>query len=221
MSKFDVKKAMLLYSVTDRARPDRQALIRQIEASLIGGVTCLQLREKNLPFDEFLAEAIEVKRLCERYDVPFIVNDNVEIAMRSNADGVHVGQSDISASEVRRLIGDDKILGVSAYTAAQSVLAERQGADYLGVGAVFATSTKPDANYVSRETLCEIRGAVKIPIVAIGGINRANIHDLRGSGIDGVALASAIYGAKDISRACREMRLLSKETVKCREDSEL
>jgi thiamine-phosphate pyrophosphorylase len=212
MSKFDIKKAVLLYSITDRAWLGKQAF-EQIEASLTGGVTCLQLREKDLSFNEFLAEAIEVKRLCNRYNVPFIVNDNVEVAAQSDADGVHVGQSDMSANEARRLIGNNKILGVSACTVAQAVLAEQQGADYLGVGAVFATATKTDANYVSRETLGMIRDAVKIPIVAIGGINRQNIRDLKGSGIDGVALVSAIYGAENISEACREMRLLSEEII--------
>jgi thiamine-phosphate pyrophosphorylase len=214
MSKFNVKKAVFLYSITDRAWLGGRTFAQQIEDSLIGGVTCLQLREKDLSFNEFLTEAIEVKLLCNRYNVPFIVNDNVEVAVHSDADGIHVGQSDMSANEVRRLIGRDKILGVSACTVAQAVLAEQQGADYLGVGAVFVTSTKADANYVSRETLGMIRKAVKIPIVAIGGINRLNIRDLKGSGIDGVALVSAIYGAENISEACREMRLLSEEIIR-------
>ena len=176
-------------------------------------MTCVQLREKQLEDGEFLKEALRLRELCRRYRVPFIVNDRVELALRCGADGVHVGQSDMRAENVRKLIGSEMIVGVSARTVEQAKEAEQAGADYLGVGAVFATATKADAGPVSRDELGRICAAVSIPVVAIGGIGRKNILQLSGSGIDGVALVSAIFSAKDIETECRELLALSKRAA--------
>lgn len=192
--KFD-KQNLLLYAVTDRSWLGEKTLFQQVEEALQGGVTMLQLREKDLDEKSFMEEAAAVKALCARYQVPFLIDDNVSLALRCGADGVHVGQSDMEAGEVRARIGPDKILGVSAQTVSQAVLAQEAGADYLGVGAVFSTSTKLDADTVSLETLREICTAVKIPVVAIGGINEANLPELTGSGINGVAVVSAFLAA--------------------------
>lgn len=207
------KKAMLLYAVTDRAWLGSQTLYEQAEAALQGGVTCLQLREKELPYDEFLAQAMELRQLCQKYQVPFIVNDNVEIAIKCSADGIHIGQEDMDARDVRRMVGENMILGVSAQTAEQAMKAEQDGADYLGVGAVFATTTKLDAVDVSHETLRHICESVSIPVVAIGGINQNNILELTGTGVDGVALVSAIFAADDIKTECQKLRGLSETMV--------
>ena len=192
------KEAMLLYAVTDRAWVGKQTLLEQVECALKGGATCLQLREKDMKEDEFLAEALEVKKLCKKYNIPFIIDDNVELAVKCGADGVHVGQSDMEAGNARKLVGPDMILGVSAQTVEQAIKAEKEGADYLGVGAVFSTSTKADADDVSHEELKKICENVNIPVVAIGGISRKNIMELSGSGVDGVAIISAIFGSPDI-----------------------
>lgn len=207
------KKQMLLYAVTDRAWTGNKTLYQQVEEALKGGVTCLQLREKELGDEAFLKEAIGIKKLCNKYAVPFIINDNVEVALKCGADGIHVGQSDMEAGNVRALAGERMILGVSAGTVEQAVAAEKNGADYLGVGAVFSTSTKPDANAVSHDTLKAICGAVSIPVVAIGGISRENMPELAGTGADGVALVSAIFACEDIEGACRELRALSEQMV--------
>jgi thiamine-phosphate pyrophosphorylase len=204
---------MLLYAVTDRAWSDSKTLYMQVEEALKGGATCIQLREKELDDIAFLAEAVALKKLCNSYNVPFIVNDNVNIAVACGADGIHVGQADMEAGNVRRLIGENRILGVSVQTAEQAVLAEQSGADYLGVGAVFATSTKPDAEIVSLSALKEICAAVSIPVVAIGGIYRHNIIKLAGTGIDGVALVSAIFASPDIEDECRTLLALSRRMV--------
>ena len=207
------KKHMLLYAVTDRAWTGTQTLYQQVEAALKGGATCVQLREKELDEAAFLQEAKELWALCRRYGVPFIVNDNVDVAQACGADGVHVGQEDMKAGEVRRRVGEDMILGVSVHTVEEARRAVRDGADYLGLGAVFPTSTKTDADQMSNETLRDICGAVEIPVVAIGGLNRDNILRLSGSGVDGVALVSAIFGAEDIEAACRELCALSEQMV--------
>ena len=191
----------------------RQTLLEQAEDAIRGGATCVQLREKELEADAFLEEAVAAKTLCARYGVPLFINDNVEIAVQCGADGVHVGQSDLEAGRVRALVGEDMILGVSVQTVEQAAAAERAGADYLGAGAVFATATKPDAAEVSLETLRAICGAVSIPVVAIGGINRDNISRLAGSGICGAAVVSAIFGAGDIREACSVLRRLAEEVV--------
>ena len=207
------KKHMLLYAVTDRASTGKQTLYQQVEAALRGGVTCVQLREKDLDEALFLQEARELRGLCRQYKVPFIVNDNVDIAIACKADGVHVGQEDLAAGEVRRWIGDEMILGVSVHTVEEARQAVRDGADYLGLGAVFPTSTKTDADPMSREILRAICDAVDVPVVAIGGINRDNLLRLAGSGVDGVALVSAIFSAEDVEGACRDLRALSEEMV--------
>ena len=207
------KRYMLLYAVTDRAWTGKQTLYEQVEAALKGGVTCVQLREKELDETAFLQEAKELCALCRRYGVPFLVNDNVEIAIACGADGIHVGQEDLAAGEVRRRVGENMILGVSVHTVEEAFQAVRDGADYLGLGAVFPTSTKTDVEQMSNETLRAICDAVDVPIVAIGGINRGNILRLAGSGVDGVALVSAIFSAEDIEGTCRELRALSKEMV--------
>ena len=207
------KEMLLLYAVTDRHWTGRQTLEEQIEEALAGGVTILQLREKNLPEEEFLQEAIRVKEICHRHGVPLIINDNVEVALKSGADGVHVGQSDMEAGMVREKIGPDKILGVSAQTVEQAIQAQKQGADYLGVGAVFHTGSKDDADDVSYETLKAICQAVSIPVVAIGGITRENVKELAGSGICGVAVISAIYAADHIEKAARDLKEATREML--------
>ena len=207
------KNDLLLYAVTDRTWLGEQTLCEQVEEALKGGATLVQLREKELDDDTFLAEAIEIQELCKRYKVPFVVNDNVEIARKMNADGVHVGQSDMEAGNVRALLGEDKILGVSAQTVEQAILAEQHGADYLGVGAVFHTGSKADADDVSRETLKAICEAVSIPVVAIGGIGKHNVLKLSGSGICGVAVISAIFAAEDITSATAELKALTEQAV--------
>lgn len=205
------KKYMQLYAVTDRAWTKDKTLIEQTEEALKGGITCLQLREKELSDEEFLKEAIEIKELCRRYGVPFIINDNVDIALKCGADGIHTGQSDMDCHKVRELVGDNLIIGISAQTVEQAIEAEKNGADYLGVGAVFSTSTKLDADSVSLSILKEICESVSIPVVAIGGISEENMLLLKGSKIDGVALVSAIFAAEDIEGECRKLRKLSEE----------
>ena len=207
------KRHMLLYAVTDRAWTGKQTLYQQVEAALKGGVTCVQLREKALDETAFLQEARDICALCRRYGVPFIVNDNVDVAVACGADGVHVGQEDMEAGEVRRRVGEDMILGVSVHTVEEARQAVREGADYLGLGAVFPTGTKTDADVMPGDMLRAICGAVDVPTVAIGGLNRSNILQLSGSGVDGAALVSAIFGAEDIETACRELRALAEEMV--------
>jgi thiamine-phosphate pyrophosphorylase len=207
------KKHMRLYAVTDRTWLNGQTLAAQVGAALRGGVTCVQLREKDLDAAAFLKEAFEIKDLCRQYNVPFIINDNVDIAIKCGADGVHVGQHDMQAADVRCRIGNNMILGVSAQTVSQAVLAEKNGADYLGVGAVFTTTTKLDANAVNHETVRNICKAVSIPIVAIGGISQDNLMQLAGTGVDGVALVSAIFSSSDIESTCRTLRALSERMV--------
>ena len=197
---------MRLYAVTDRAWVGAQTLLTQVESALRGGVSCVQLREKELDFDAFLTEARELKALCQSFGVPLIINDNVEIALRSDADGVHVGQSDMQAKDVRALLGPDKIIGVTAKTVEQALLAQEMGADYLGIGAFFGTDTKKDALPITRETARAITDAVDIPVTGIGGITPENLDTLQGLGLDGVALVSAIFSAPDIEQRCRELR---------------
>jgi thiamine-phosphate pyrophosphorylase len=207
------KNSLLLYAVTDRTWLKEETLYNQVEKAIKGGVTFVQLREKNLDEESFLVEAIEIQKLCKKHNIPFIINDNVEIARKINADGVHVGQSDMRAGNVRKIIGYDKILGVSAQTVEQAILAEKEGADYLGVGAVFPTGSKEDADNVSYDTLKEICSAVSIPVVAIGGIGTTNIHKLENSGISGIAVISAIFAADDIESAAKNLKELTKKVV--------
>ena len=207
------KKDLLLYAVTDRSWVGDSTLYHQVEEALKGGATFVQLREKDLPEEEFYHEALEIQQLCRQYGVPFVLDDDVELAKRVNADGVHVGQSDMEAGNVRAILGEDKILGVSAQTVEQAVLAQQRGADYLGVGAVFHTDSKADAKPVSYETLKAICQAVTIPVVAIGGIGQGNVKELAGSGICGVAVISAIFAAEDIREATARLKALTEEAV--------
>jgi thiamine-phosphate pyrophosphorylase len=206
-------KTMLLYAVTDRAWIGKQTLLEQVEDALKGGVTCVQIREKELDKESFLKEALEMKELCNQYQVPFIVNDEVEIALQCGADGIHVGQEDMEAGNVRALVGEKMMIGVSVQTVEQAVAAEAAGADYLGVGAVFNTTTKLDASDVPVRTLKDICQAVTIPVVAIGGISKGNMMELAGTGVDGVALVSAIFAAEDIEKECKELIIISEKMV--------
>ena len=208
------KHTMLLYAVTDRAWTGRETLRQQVEDALKGGVTCVQLREKELDDAAFLQEAMELSALCRSYGVPFIINDNVEIAIKCHADGIHVGQEDMAAADVRAKVGPDMIIGVSAHSVEEAQLAVAHGADYLGVGAVFPSPTKKNAIRITTGQLREICASVSIPCVAIGGISRENLPALAGGGMDGFALVSAIFSQPDIEAACRELRALAERTVK-------
>ena len=207
------KEDMLLYAVTDRHWLNGETLYSQVEKTLEGGTTFVQLREKELDEEHFLEEAKEIKKLCAKYNVPFVINDNVEIALEIDADGVHVGQSDMEAGDVRAKLGPDKIIGVSAQTVEQALLAQERGADYLGVGAVFHTDSKADAADVDHETLKSICEAVDIPVIAIGGISKDNVGELAGSGICGIAVISAIFAEKDIKGATQELKNRTKKMV--------
>lgn len=208
------KKDLLLYAVTDRRwLKDGETLYQQVEKAIDGGTTFVQLREKELSEELFLAEAKEIKKLCQERQVPFVINDSVEIALAMDADGVHVGQSDMEAGDVRAKLGPDKIIGVSAQTVEQAKLAEQHGADYLGVGAVFATGSKDDAVEVGPQTLKDICQAVSIPVIAIGGISRENVSELAGSGICGIAVISAIFAQEDVEAAARELHDRTAEMV--------
>ena len=209
--------SLLLYAVTDRHWLGDRTLAEVVRESLEGGVSFLQLREKELDDEHFFEEAVELRDMAMEYGVPFVVNDNVGIALRMDADGVHVGQSDMEAGDVRSLIGPEKILGVSAQTVEQAVLAEKNGADYLGVGAVFPTGSKDDAEDVSYDTLKAICGAVSIPVVAIGGITLENTKELAGSGICGIAVISAIYAQKDIRKAASELKEAVSDAVRAQQ----
>ena len=201
-------ETLRLYAVTDRSWLGEKTLFDQVEEALIGGVTLVQLREKEMSEDDFLKEANEMAKLCHRYNVPLIINDNVDIAMKSGADGVHVGQSDMEAAAARKKLGSDMIVGVTAKTIEQAQRAQDAGADYLGSGAIFGTTTKSGAKPMTTELLSSITASVSIPVVAIGGINRSNILQLRGTKISGAAIVSGIFAAKDIETECRLLREL-------------
>lgn len=207
-------KDLLLYAVTDRHWLNGRTLVDVVKESLDGGVTMIQLREKSLDAGKFLEEAKELHALCRERHVPFIVNDNVDIAKAMDADGVHVGQDDMVALDARAKLGPDKLIGVSAHTVEEALLAEKQGADYLGVGAVFPTSSKSDVGEMSYETLKAICKAVSIPVVAIGGISGENVGKLAGSGICGVAVISAIYAAKDVEAAAADLKATVEEMLR-------
>ena len=212
-TKEQLREQMLLYAGTDRHWLNGQTLYEQVEEALKGGATFIQLREKNLTEEEFLEEAKKIQQLCKKYRVPFIINDNVKLAKEIDADGVHVGQSDMEALDVRAQLGEDKIIGVSARTVEQALLAEKHGADYLGVGAVFQTGTKTDAREVEHSVLKEICTKVDIPVVAIGGITQDNVKELSGSGINGVAVISAIFAQKDIETATAKLKSCVEQIV--------
>lgn len=217
-TKDEIRKSMLLYAVTDRAwLKENEKLSDVVKAVLENGATFLQIREKDLPEELFETEAEELKTLCRDYHVPFVVNDSVEIALQCDADGVHVGQSDIKGRDIRAIIGEDKILGISAGTVEEAKAAQQAGADYIGVGAVFGTSTKKNARSMTIERLKEIVDAVSIPVVAIGGIGAQNIEKLMGSGINGVAVVSAIFAAENPGEATAELLALSRKLVETHE----
>lgn len=207
------KKHMLLYAVTDSAWVGRQTLIEQVESALKGGVTCVQLREKDLNEADFFEEALQIKALCKQYGVPFFINDNVDIAIRCGADGIHVGQEDMQAAQVHKLVGEEMMIGVSVHSVEEALQAVENGADCLGVGAMFPTATKPDASAVPLDVLRDICRAVTVPVVAIGGIGKGNLSLLSETGVDGVALVSTIFAADDIEQECRELRSLSEQMV--------
>ena len=214
-TKEEIKNSMLLYAVTDRAwLKENEDLTSVCKLVLENGATFLQIREKDLDEGTFEQEAEALKKLCARYHVPFVVNDSVEIALDIDADGVHVGQSDIKGRDIRSMIGNEKILGISAGTVEEAIAAEKAGADYIGVGAVFGTSTKKNARNLTVEKLKEISESVSIPIVAIGGIGVSNIMELTNSGIDGVAVVSAIFAAESPGEATAKLLKLSKEMVR-------
>ena len=207
------KKYMHLYAVTDRAWTGNKTLYEQIKEALENGVTCVQLREKNLDEASFIEEAKKICVLCRQYNTPFIVNDNVNVAIASNADGIHIGQDDMGLKDVRKIVGENMIIGISAHTVEEAKFAQENGADYIGIGAVFETSTKNDVDVIPYEKVKSICDAVDIPKVAIGGINAENILKLKGSGIDGVAVVSAIFGAKDIGKATKELYTLANNLI--------
>lgn len=207
--KFD-RNSLLLYAITDRTWLNGKSLAGEVEKVLQAGATFLQLREKDLDKEYFLQEAREIKKLTDRYHVPFVINDDVEVAIACGADGVHVGQSDMQARDLRKLLGPDKIIGVSVRTVEQARIAKESGADYVGVGAVFGTTTKKDANQVTFEELREICAGAGIPVVAIGGINETNLMQLKGSGIDGISVISAIFAKSDAAAATKNLLALAK-----------
>lgn len=195
------EKMLRLYAVTDRAWVGKQTLLEQIEAALKGGATIVQLREKKLDEDNFVAEAIQVRNLCHKYNVPLIINDNVDVAIKSRADGVHVGIEDVPVAEIRKRVPADFIIGATCKTVEQAKAAEKAGADYMGVGAVFPSPTKTNAVRITNEQLREIVFSVSIPAVAVGGISYDNILEIKGSSVSGVAVVSAIFGAENIEKA--------------------
>lgn len=207
------KSKYLLYAVTDRHWLNGRTLEEDVELALKGGATLVQLREKNLNFEDFCREAEKIHLLCQKYKVPLIINDNVEVAQAVNAEGVHLGQGDMSIAKAREILGNGKIIGATARTKEQAVKAEMDGADYVGSGAVFGTSTKSDAVKMSFETLNEICKSVRIPVTAIGGITKENVAELKGTGISGVAVVSGIFAEKDIYNSTIELKKKIEEVV--------
>lgn len=206
-SREDLRKALVLYAITDRGwlKPGEK-LTDKVREALEGGATMIQLREKDLDEARMEEEAAEIRKLCSAFDVPFLLDDDVELAVSLNCDGVHVGQSDMEAGRVREIIGPDRILGVSVGTVEEAVRAEKQGADYIGAGAVFHTGTKKNAEDITHETFREICKAVSIPVVAIGGIARENVAQLSGLGSAGISVISAVFGAPDIREATADLK---------------
>lgn len=208
------KENFVLYAVTDRSWLNGKTLENQIEDAIIGGATFVQLREKNLKYNDFLDEAIKVRKICNKYKIPFVIDDNVEIALKSGADGVHLGQNDMSIKEARNILGINKIIGATARTVQQAINAENDGADYIGSGAVFTTSTKVDTVPLSYEKLCKICSSVNIPVVAIGGINLHNVSLLKSSGISGIAVVSAIFNSDNIKESAYNLKKITLEILK-------
>ena len=205
---------MLLYAVTDSSWLNGRSLAQDVEDVLKAGATFIQLREKNADYDQMLKLAKEIKALTDKYHVPFVIDDNIDVAVAVDADGVHVGQSDKEEKKAREILGENKIVGVSAGNLKEAIEAEKNGADYIGIGAMFPTDTKKDHTDITFEQAKEITEAVNIPVVAIGGINKNNILQLKGTGVDGVAVISAIFAQDDRYKAAKELLALSKEIVK-------
>ena len=208
------KYAMRLYAVTDSSWLRGRSLAKMVEDTILGGATFVQLREKELDQEAFIALAKEVKQITDRYHVPFVINDNVEVALAVNADGVHVGQEDMAAAKARQLLGPDKIIGVSCKTPEQAKKAQADGADYIGTGAAFATTTKKNARSLTKEELRAVAESVDIPVVAIGGISHDNILELKNCGLDGVAVVSALFAQADVKAAAEELLRLSEEIAR-------
>ncbi len=208
------KSSMLLYAVTDSSWLNGRRLAQDVEDVLKAGATFIQLREKNADYDQMLKLAKEIKALTDKYHVPFVIDDNIDVAVAVDADGVHVGQSDTEAKKAREILGENKIVGVSAGNLKEAIEAEKNGADYIGIGAMFPTDTKKDHTDITFEQAKEITEAVNIPVVAIGGINKNNILQLKGTGVDGVAVISAIFAQDDRYKAAKELLEHSKEIVK-------
>ena len=207
------KDDLLLYAITDRRNLDKKVFFEKIEEALQGGVTILQLREKELDEDSFINEAIEVKNICRKHGIPLIINDNVNVALKSGADGVHVGIEDMPIDEIRRTVPDSFIIGATCKTVEQAQSAERLGADYMGVGAVFPSPTKKNAVRITREQLKEICASVSIPAVAIGGISLENVDELKGGGMSGIAVVSAVFSADDIQKAASLLKEKAKSLI--------
>ncbi len=204
---------LLLYAITDRTWLNGRSLLSQVEEVLKNGATFLQLREKNLSYNELVEEAVQIKEIAARYNVPFVINDNIYAAKEAGADGVHIGQDDASYIKAREVLGDGKIIGMTAHNLREALAAQEAGADYIGTGAVFPTSTKHDTIPLPLDRLREITDNIQIPVVAIGGINHKNILSLKGSGIDGAAVISAIFAQEDVGLATAEMLNLCREVV--------
>lgn len=200
------KEQLTLYAVTNRVHAVEQTLYQQVREALEGGVTCVQLREKYMPREEFIREAVELKKLCREYEVPLIINDNVDVALEAGADGVHVGQDDRPAAEIRQLAGKEFIIGVTAKTPQQAVKAQEDGADYIGAGSVFPSPTKQGAVRITKEELKTICSSVEIPAVAIGGVSLSNMHELKGYGMAGFAVVSAVFAAEDIKKRALQLK---------------
>lgn len=204
----NIKKILKLYAVTDRTHLNGKTLAEAVELAIQGGVTCVQLREKNISYNEYISKAVEIREICHKYGVPLIINDNYRVALASGADGVHVGIEDTAVSEIRKNVGDNFIIGATAKTIEQAQKAQKDGADYLGVGAVFPSPTKTNAIRITPEKLTEICKSISIPVVAIGGINLENVHLIKNCGQSGIAVVSALFSQDDIKESAE--RLISK-----------
>lgn len=207
------KESMMLYAVTDRTWLNGKSLESEVEKICKAGATFIQLREKGITDEEFIAEAKKIKLVTDKYKIPFVINDNIQVAKAVNADGVHIGQSDMEAKKARDILGENKIIGISAGSLQEALTAEKNGADYIGVGAMFHTDTKQDATSVTLEEIKKITKSVSIPVVAIGGINKDNVLKLKESGVDGIAVISAIFAENNVEEATKNMLKLAKEMV--------
>lgn len=207
------KKDLLLYAVTDRSWSEASSLEEQVQKAIDGGITFLQLREKNIEISEFLKLGKQLRKLTNKYQIPYVINDDIDVAVQVQADGIHIGQDDCDIDKCRELLGESKIIGVSVQTVEQAILAQEQGADYLGVGAIFTTNTKLDASKVSLDLLKEICMSVSIPVVAIGGITTTNIEKLAGTGINGIAVVSEIFSSDNIVESTKKLLNITKKFI--------